>query len=270
MSYTSYIILGNGDKCTVYSILIVIAPESQSFWSVVPSCLNVVVVVSVVSVTMAQSLCSDFSWIVIDKKADVMKDESAEGTERKLESNVFLMCLSVCFCDYSTVLNFQAFSPYPLWMCFNGTRVENVFYCERGKVTPGKNQINNDVSVLSLFMSLRTFKWITMLQIHVRTNQNKRPQAHTWPCELWLWTVLSRKFLSPPGSPWVFLSAGLYSCTSFCFQNTHTKHTPEHTLYGRAVLVTRQVTGSWKLLFTPAHAYDHDGMLQLKTFGSVV
>lgn len=44
---------------------------------------------------MAHALCGDLSWMATDKKAEVMKGESTEGTERKQESfNVSKMCLS--------------------------------------------------------------------------------------------------------------------------------------------------------------------------------
>lgn len=76
------------------------------------------------------------------------------------------------------------------------------------------------------------------------------PQAHTMPCKLWLRNVLSRKFLSPPGSPLCFSIGQFVQLHKLLFpQHAHT----EHKLNGRAVLVSEAVRGScWSYSF-PEH-----------------
>lgn len=67
---------------------------------------------------MTHAVCSDFSWIVIDKKANVMKEDSTEGTERKLDllrfsKNLFLnMTFRFFLYLYFSVLNCLAVAPY--------------------------------------------------------------------------------------------------------------------------------------------------------------
>lgn len=92
-----------------------------------------------------------------------------------------------------------------------------------------------DVSVFCLSLSLPlsfsgACKRITTPQIHVRTRQSQRPQAHSWPCKQWLQTVLSRKFHGPPGSPpWVLYLAVCTAAqaavsTTHAHKNTHRAH----------------------------------------------
>lgn len=76
---TSYIISGKG-KCAVNSFILIDRQKLAVFkgckMRIVPSRLNSAFVISVVPLTMTQTVCSDLISIVIDKKSGVMKEES--------------------------------------------------------------------------------------------------------------------------------------------------------------------------------------------------
>ena len=88
--------------------------------------------------------------------------------------------------------------------------------------------------------SLRAYKWITMPEI-----QNQPGLVHKGThMAPWAATV-NRAIKENPRSPRVTsegsLSAGLYSCPSFCFYRKHT----QSKLCTDRVLVTREINASW-------------------------
>lgn len=113
-----------------------------------PSRWNSVFVVSVVSVTMAHTLSGDFSWIVIDKKADVMKEECTERKSFKVSKMcffyVFQFFFHISFYICNTFLWHESWTFNLLWITMEMTHEIHV------------NMIG--ASVFSLFFSLRPWR----------------------------------------------------------------------------------------------------------------
>lgn len=124
-------------------------------------------------------LCGDFSWIVIDKKVKVVTEEGSEGTGRTARALDALFKLFL-----PELFFFFLIKPCFLLFCFSEPQCGQRYpWCQSEPV---------------------------------RTSSPEHTHTHTH-AELWLRTVLSRKFhRSCRISTAASLSARLYSCSSYC------------------------------------------------------